>query len=318
MIVTCEAFALAEKLGLSAQALFDVSSTASGQSWSLTAYCPVPGPVPASPANRDFNRGLPRRSCSRICGWRRRLRRARGLDAARRRSRALYALYVAANHGGEDFSAIINFLRGDADEALELFPFQHSFPAPDTADRTDSGRIFPCVFRSRKTLVAAFAALGMATAVVATSTPAEAQFFMGLRWLSWRRFPRRRLFFFFFSRRRLGRRRLAWRRLGSTRLEAAVGVIDAQAGVGVAESAGGPSRGGGWGWDPGWAIAAATVPIGVAIASQPAYDGGPGCWVRRRVWTANGHYMGRRLGEHLHVNINAAVGRSVRPPRYRM
>jgi hypothetical protein len=51
----------------------------------------------------------------------------------------------------------------------------------------------------------------------------------------------------------------------------------------------------GWGWDPGWAIAAATVPIGVAIASQPAYDGGPGCWVRRRVWTANGHYMGRRL-----------------------
>jgi uncharacterized membrane protein len=55
--------------------------------------------------------------------------------------------------------------------------------------------------------------------------------------------------------------------------------------------------GGGWGWgyDPGWAIAAATVPIGVAIASQPAYGGGPGCWVRRRVWTANGHYMGRRL-----------------------
>jgi hypothetical protein len=51
----------------------------------------------------------------------------------------------------------------------------------------------------------------------------------------------------------------------------------------------------GWGWDPGWAIAAATVPVGVAIASQPAYDGGPGCWVRRRVWTANGHYMGRRL-----------------------
>jgi len=52
----------------------------------------------------------------------------------------------------------------------------------------------------------------------------------------------------------------------------------------------------GWGYDPGWAIAAATVPLGVAIASQPAYGyGGPGCWVRRRVWTANGHYLGRRL-----------------------
>jgi hypothetical protein len=51
----------------------------------------------------------------------------------------------------------------------------------------------------------------------------------------------------------------------------------------------------GWGWDPGWAIAAAAVPVGVAIASQPAYGGDPGCWVKRRVWTANGHYMGRRL-----------------------
>src|SRR3954469_22747902 len=51
MIAVGEAFALAEKLGLSHQALFDVASTASGQCWSLTSYCPVPGPVPASPAN---------------------------------------------------------------------------------------------------------------------------------------------------------------------------------------------------------------------------------------------------------------------------
>ena len=58
MIVTCEAFALAEKLGLEAQALFDVASTASGQSWSLTSYCPVPGPVPASPANRGYKPGF--------------------------------------------------------------------------------------------------------------------------------------------------------------------------------------------------------------------------------------------------------------------
>jgi 3-hydroxyisobutyrate dehydrogenase len=53
MIAVSEAFALAEKLGLSHKALFDVASTSSGQCWSLTSYCPVPGPVPTSPANND-------------------------------------------------------------------------------------------------------------------------------------------------------------------------------------------------------------------------------------------------------------------------
>ena len=58
MLAVSEAFALADKLGLSAQALFDISSTASGQCWALTSYCPVPGPVPASPANRDYQAGF--------------------------------------------------------------------------------------------------------------------------------------------------------------------------------------------------------------------------------------------------------------------
>ena len=58
MIAVCEGFALAEKLGLSHQALFDVASTSSGQCWSLTTYCPVPGPVPTSPANRDYQPGF--------------------------------------------------------------------------------------------------------------------------------------------------------------------------------------------------------------------------------------------------------------------
>ncbi len=58
MLGVSEAFALAEKLGLPAQALFDISSTSSGQCWSLTSYCPVPGPVPASPANRDYTPGF--------------------------------------------------------------------------------------------------------------------------------------------------------------------------------------------------------------------------------------------------------------------
>ncbi len=58
MIGVAEAFVLGEKLGLSHQALFDVASTSSGQCWSLTTYCPVPGPVPASPANNDYKPGL--------------------------------------------------------------------------------------------------------------------------------------------------------------------------------------------------------------------------------------------------------------------
>jgi 3-hydroxyisobutyrate dehydrogenase len=113
MIVTCEAFVLAEKLGLSAQALFDVASTSSGQSWSLSSYCPVPGPVPASPANRDYRPGFAANLMLKD------LRLAQeaaasvnaatplGADAAQ-----LYALFVAAGHGGDDFSGVINFLRG--------------------------------------------------------------------------------------------------------------------------------------------------------------------------------------------------------------
>jgi 3-hydroxyisobutyrate dehydrogenase len=58
MLAVSEGFALAEKLGLSAQSLFDISSTSSGQCWSLTTYCPVPGPVPSSPANRDYTPGF--------------------------------------------------------------------------------------------------------------------------------------------------------------------------------------------------------------------------------------------------------------------
>ena len=113
MIVTSEAFALAEKLGLSAQALFDVASSSSGQSWSLTSYCPVPGPVPASPANRGYKPGF---AASLMLKDLRLAQEAAasvgastplGAEAAQ-----LYALYVAGDHGGEDFSGIINFLRG--------------------------------------------------------------------------------------------------------------------------------------------------------------------------------------------------------------
>ncbi len=114
MIGVCEAFALAEKLGLSNQALFDVASTSSGQCWSLTTYCPVPGPVPTSPANNAYKPGfasalmlkdlLLAQEASRAAGAVTPL----GAEAAQ-----LYALFNAQGGGGKDFSGIINFLRGD-------------------------------------------------------------------------------------------------------------------------------------------------------------------------------------------------------------
>ena len=113
MIATCEAFALAEKLGLSAQALFDVASTSSGQSWSLTSYCPVPGPVPASPANRGYKPGfaaslmLKDMRLSQEAAASAGVATPLGAEATQ-----LYALFVAAGHGGDDFSGVINFLRG--------------------------------------------------------------------------------------------------------------------------------------------------------------------------------------------------------------
>jgi 3-hydroxyisobutyrate dehydrogenase len=116
MIVTCEAFALAEKLGLSAQALFDVASTSSGQSWSLTNYCPVPGPVPTSPANRDYKPGFA--ASLMLKDLKLAQEAAAGAGAATplgAEAAQLYALFVAAGHGGDDFSGVINFLRGIGD-----------------------------------------------------------------------------------------------------------------------------------------------------------------------------------------------------------
>jgi 3-hydroxyisobutyrate dehydrogenase len=113
MIVTCEAFALAEKLGLEAQALFDVASTASGQSWSLNSYCPVPGPVPASPANRGYKPGFA--ASLMLKDLKLAQEAAASVGAATplgAEAAQLYALFVAAGHGGDDFSGVINFLRG--------------------------------------------------------------------------------------------------------------------------------------------------------------------------------------------------------------
>ncbi|WP_295810471.1 3-hydroxyisobutyrate dehydrogenase [uncultured Nitratireductor sp.] len=113
MIGVGEAFVLAEKLGLSHQALFDVASTSSGQCWSLTTYCPVPGPVPASPANRDYKPGFA--AGLMLKDLRLAQEAAQGAGAATplgAEATQLYALFNAMGHEDTDFSGIINFLRG--------------------------------------------------------------------------------------------------------------------------------------------------------------------------------------------------------------
>jgi 3-hydroxyisobutyrate dehydrogenase len=114
MIVTAEAFVLAEKLGLSHQALFDVASTSSGQSWSLTNYCPVPGPVPASPANNGYKPGFAAALMLKDLKLAQQAALASGATTPLGAEAAqLYALFNAAGHSGDDFSGIINFLRGE-------------------------------------------------------------------------------------------------------------------------------------------------------------------------------------------------------------
>ena len=115
MIGVAEAFVLAEKLGLSDQALYDVASTSSGQCWSLTSYCPVPGPVPNSPANRDYRPGFAAALMLKDLKLAQEAAASAGATVPMGGAAAqLYALFNAAGHAGDDFSGIINFLRGDA------------------------------------------------------------------------------------------------------------------------------------------------------------------------------------------------------------
>jgi 3-hydroxyisobutyrate dehydrogenase len=115
MIAVSEAFVLGEKLGLSHQALFDVASASSGQCWSLTTYCPVPGPVPASPANNGYQPGFTAalmlkdlklaKAAADYVG----AKTALGAQAAK-----IYQDFAERGGGAMDFSAIINFVRAPA------------------------------------------------------------------------------------------------------------------------------------------------------------------------------------------------------------
>jgi 3-hydroxyisobutyrate dehydrogenase len=114
MIVVSEAFLLAEKLGLDAQKLFDISSKSSGQCWSMTSYCPVPGLVPSSPANRDYQPGFTAAMMLKDLMLAQEAARSAGavtpLGAG---AAALYAQYVEDGKAAEDFSGIIRYLRGN-------------------------------------------------------------------------------------------------------------------------------------------------------------------------------------------------------------
>jgi 3-hydroxyisobutyrate dehydrogenase len=113
MIGVGEAFVLAEKLGLSHQALFDVASTSSGQCWSLTSYCPVPGPVPTSPANRGYAPGFAAALMLKDLRLAQEAAQSAGaVTPLGAEAAQLYALFDNAGNGGRDFSGIINFLRG--------------------------------------------------------------------------------------------------------------------------------------------------------------------------------------------------------------
>ncbi|RWM73361.1 MULTISPECIES: 3-hydroxyisobutyrate dehydrogenase [Mesorhizobium] len=114
MIGVAEAFVLAEKLGLSHQALFDVASNSSGQCWSLTTYCPVPGPVPTSPANNGYRPGFAAALMLKDLKLSQEAAQSAGaVTPLGAEAAQLYALFNAQGHAGADFSGIINFLRGN-------------------------------------------------------------------------------------------------------------------------------------------------------------------------------------------------------------
>ena len=113
MLGTCEAFALAEKLGLAADRFFEIASKSSGQCWSVTSYCPVPDVGPQTPADRGYEGGFATAMMLKD------LKLAQ--DAAAKagastpmgaQAEALYALFAANGFGGKDFSAVIQLLRG--------------------------------------------------------------------------------------------------------------------------------------------------------------------------------------------------------------
>jgi 3-hydroxyisobutyrate dehydrogenase len=117
MIGVCEAFALAEKLDLDPERFFEIASKSSGQCWSLTSYCPWPGPVPSAPSNRDYHGGF---LASLMAKDLRLAQEAASRSGASTpmgsQALALYALFEGLGYGQRDFSAVLQLLRGRLDD----------------------------------------------------------------------------------------------------------------------------------------------------------------------------------------------------------
>jgi len=115
MVATCETFAMAQKMGLDLQTFYDISSKASGQSWSMTSYCPVPGVGPQSPADNGYQGGFATALMLKDLGLA--VEAAHSVDASvpmGERAEQLYRAFAEAGHAGQDFSAIIEALRDGA------------------------------------------------------------------------------------------------------------------------------------------------------------------------------------------------------------
>ncbi|MBD8677900.1 3-hydroxyisobutyrate dehydrogenase [Sphingomonas sp. CFBP 13720] len=112
MIATCEAFALAEKMGLDLQTFYDVASVSSGQNWSMTTYCPVPGVGPETPADRGYQGGFA--AALMLKDLRLAMQAAAAVDAdvpMGAQAAELYARFVESGAGATDFSGIIRTLQ---------------------------------------------------------------------------------------------------------------------------------------------------------------------------------------------------------------
>lgn len=113
MLGVCEAFALAEKLGLAPERFFEIASQSSGQCWSLTSYCPWPGPVPAAPSNRGYEGGfLAALMLKDLKLAQEAAAKSGAATPLGAQAEAIYALFDRLGHGGKDFSAVLEMLRG--------------------------------------------------------------------------------------------------------------------------------------------------------------------------------------------------------------
>ncbi len=116
MLGTCEAFALAEKLGLAPERFFEIASQSSGQCWSLTTYCPWPGPVPTAPSNRNYEGGfLTALMLKDLKLAQEAAAKAGATTPMGAQAEALYAMFDGLGFGGKDFSAILQLMRGKID-----------------------------------------------------------------------------------------------------------------------------------------------------------------------------------------------------------